>query len=67
MKVIENSKENTVDFAKLKPGDCFKWENSLLIKTDYKQDAVDLETGAVYENICGEEITPINAEVRIIN
>ena len=64
MNVIENNK-NIVDFAELEPGDCFRWEGSLLIKTDYKQDAVDLKNGSVYVDMCGDQVTPVNAEVKI--
>lgn len=67
MRVIENNEKNTVDFAELKPGDCFRWGDSLLIRTDYEQDAVDLEDGSTYSNMCGDQVTPVNAEVQIID
>jgi len=67
MKVIENNEENTVDFEELEPGDCFRWKSNLLIKTDCEQDAVDLEDGSTYSDMCKEQVTPVNTEVRIID
>ena len=68
MKVLENNEKNTVDFAELEPGDCFRDEDGdLLIKTDCEQDAVQLSNGIVYGGLCGDMVTPVNAEVQIIN
>lgn len=67
MRVKENNERNLVSFSKLKQGDCFRWSNSILIKTDVEQDAVDLADGVVYSNMCDDMVTPINAEVQIID
>jgi len=67
MKVVRKNEKNEVNFADLKQGDCFKWKGSLLIKIDYEQDAVDLEDGVVYSDMCGEIVYPVNAEVQIID
>lgn len=67
MRVIKNNEKNTVDFAELEPGDCFRWADSLLIKTDQEQDAVDLEDGVVYGDMCRKRVIPVNAEVQIID
>jgi len=65
---IKDAKKETVDYKELEVGDCFRWEDSLLIKTDCGQDAVDLADGSVYSNMCEEEdITPVNAEIQIID
>lgn len=68
MKVIEKSRENTVDFSTLKVGDCFKdGEGDLMMKLDEKQKAVNLSDGCVYGDMCGDAVTPVNAEVQIID
>jgi len=67
MKVVRKNEKKKVNFADLNKGDCFEWVNSVLIKTDYEQDAVDLVDGTVYSGICGEDVYPVNAEVHIID
>lgn len=67
MRIKENNEENTVDFAELESGECFRYQRDLWVKTDYEQDAVCLQDGNVRADMCGEQITPINAEVQIID
>ena len=68
MKVIEKKENNKVDFADLNVGDCFKDDDGdIMIKTDWEQEAVHLATGIVYINQCERMITPVNAEVQIID
>lgn len=67
MKVKENNEKNTVDYEKLEPGDCFRFEDELFIKSDYDQDAVGLKSGHAKCDMCGEQVTPVNAEVQIID
>ena len=66
MKVLENNEKNTVDFADLEPGDCFRVRGDLWIITDYEQDGVCLSNGEARSEFCGDMVTPVNAEVRII-
>ena len=68
MRVRENNEKNTVDFAGLDVGDCFRYknisnpaENGLLIKINRQQNAVRLSDGSEYENMCGIQVTPVNA------
>ncbi len=67
MRVLENNEKNTVDFAKLEPGDCFRWNGELYIKSDCAQEAVCLNSGYHLEDMCGEPVIPVNAEVQIID
>lgn len=68
MRILENNEKNKVDFAELDAGDCFRdCDGELMIKTDWEQDAVSLEDGQVFGNFCGKEVTPVNAEVRVID
>ena len=68
MEINENVEQNTVDFEMLNPGDCFKDEDGdVMIKIDWEQNAVLLRNGVVFSSQCGKMVTPINAEVRIIN
>ena len=74
MRVKENNEKNTVDFAELHVGDCFRYkniinsaENGLLIKINRKQNAVRLSDGSEYEDMCGIQVAPVNAEVQIID
>ncbi len=73
MRIKESNKSNTVDFASLDFGDCFLYRNSdhpsqdgLLIKIEREQDAIRLSDGSEYENMCGIQVTPVNAEVQIV-
>lgn len=60
--------KDKVDFAELKTGDCFiNYDGSLMFKTNYKQSAVDLRDGCLYSGLCGGQVTPVNAEVHIVN
>ena len=67
MRVKENNKKNTVDYADLAAGDCFRYKGDLLIKADYEQDAVCLTDGVAYNGMCGKIVIPVNAEVQIID
>lgn len=67
MRVKENNEKNTVDFEKLEPGDCFRYGGKLHIKSDYEQDSVCLTDGAAHDQMCGNQVTPVNAEVQIID
>lgn len=68
MKIIEKSKKGTVDFSTLKVGDCFKDDDGdLMMKLDEKQKAVGLSNGYVYDDMCSDAVTPVNAEVQIID
>ena len=67
MKVMENNEKNTVDFTELDPGDCFRYGGNLYIKSTCDQEAVRLIDGCAMEEMCGERVTPVNAEVQIID
>lgn len=69
MKVIRKDQEDTtMDFETLGIGDCFIDEaGDLMMKLDEEQDAVDLNNGHVYGNMCGDRVTRVNAEVHIID
>ena len=67
MRVRENNEKNTVDFTTLDTGDCFRYQGDLLIKTNGNQNAVCLGDGGEYDKMCGEQVTPVNAEVQIID
>ncbi len=67
MKVNWNNKKSTIDFANLRPGRCFIYGDCLYIKCNFAQQAVRLTDGAVCFKMCGEQVTPVNAEVRIID
>lgn len=65
MRVRENNEGNTVDFADLEPGDCFRHRGKLWIKANYEQDAICLQDGEMRTEFCGDMVTPVNAEVQI--
>jgi hypothetical protein len=72
MRVIENNEKNTVDFADLEPGDCFRHTtknhvSQLYIKSQCGQEAVGLSDGFALCDMCGDMVTPVNAEVQIID
>lgn len=68
MRIKDKVEKDKVDFAELESGDCFRdCDGELMIKTDWEQDAVSLEDGQVFSNWCGRAVTPVNAEVHIIN
>lgn len=64
---VKETKKHKVDFATLKPGDCFWWDNTLFVKSNYNQRATGLVGGRSLCDMCGEMVTPINAEVHIID
>ena len=66
MKIVKNSKAGKVDFGKLRPGDCFEAWGQLYVKSLKDQDATGLENGDARVNMCGIQVTPVNAEVYII-
>lgn len=66
MKVVRNEKEiKEVNFADLNPGDCFEHEGDLCIKSQYEQDAISLTDGEQYEDMCGDTVILVNAEIHI--
>ena len=67
MRVKENNEKNVVDFGELDKGDCFKWEGNLYIKSACDQEAVGLNDGFALADMCGEMVTPVNAEVQVID
>ena len=67
MKILENNEKNTVDFADLDPGDCFRWDGGLYVKSNCDQEAVSLVDGYALSEMCGEQVQPVNAEVQIID
>lgn len=67
MRVRENNEKNTVDFGELKPGDCFRFEGDLCVKSTHQQNATGLESGDHFYDMCGILVTPVNAEVHIID
>lgn len=67
MRILENNEKNTVDFAELDPGDCFRYEGMVCIKIQIDQDAIVLSNGEVWSGMCGNMVTPVNAEVQVID
>ena len=71
MKVVNDEKrQESVKFEDLRPGECFRWSESvgdILLKTDYEQGAVSLMDGEYYCDLCGEDAFPVNTEVHIID
>ena len=67
MRIKENNEKNTIDYEKLNAGDCFRFENEICVKSDFEQDAIRLVDGQMLSDMCGEMVTPVNAEVQIID
>lgn len=67
MKINESKSNETVDFESLDEGQCFRWQNRLMIKTDIGQDGVCLDNGEILCDMCDDVVTPVNAEVHIID
>lgn len=67
MKVLENNEKNLVDFADLNAGDCFRYRGQVYVKSQCNQEAVGLSDGDAQEEMCGNMVTPVNAEVHIID
>lgn len=67
MKVRSSSEKQKVDFATLKPGDCFMAWDKLYVKSQSKQQATGLENGDARVCMCGIYVTPVNAEIQIID
>ena len=67
MKVRKQNEKKTVDFRNLKPGDCFEAWDRLYVKSTVGQQATGLEDGDGRVNMCGIQVTPVNAEVQIID
>lgn len=63
---VKNKIEKNVNFVDLDAGDCFRWKGGLYIKTDWEQ-AVYLNDGMIITNTCGNMVTPVNAEVQIVD
>lgn len=72
--IIENARPKVIRFSLLNCGDCFRFNNSICLKTesknldnDSKINCVDLADGKFYY-ICNEsEIVPVNTTVEIAN
>ena len=67
MRVKGNNEKNTVDFEDLSAGDCFRYEKNLYVKSSYSQDAIGLSDGHALCNMCDTQVTPVNAEVQVID
>lgn len=67
MKVIRSNERKEVDFSSLKPGDCFEKWDILYVKSEANQQATGLKNGEACVNMCGVYVTPVNAEVHIID
>jgi len=68
MKIVdERKKAKSVDFADLKPGDCFEAWGELYVKSGTNQQATGLRTGLGRHSMCGIFVTPVNVEVHIVN
>ena len=67
MRVMENNEKNTVNFTELDPGDCFRYKGQLYVKSDCGQEAVGLLDGDAICSMCDTQVTPVNAEVQIID
>jgi len=68
MRIVEKSmKKKKVDFKDLNAKDCFRWEDSVYIKINRDQCAIDLADGCMVDDMCGHGVTPVNAEVHIID
>ena len=71
--VIGNDVSNIVmgvDFSTLKPRECFIHKKGLwmkLLDDDNEQAAVCLTTGMYEENMCGETVVPVYAEIDFDN
>lgn len=64
MKVTPRTKEKTmVDYSTLKYGDAFLWNGDVWIKGKQDQAAVNLRTGEMFFNTCGEYIVPVEATI----
>ena len=61
------NEKNTVDYGDLNAGDCFKAWGKLYIKSAFEQGATALKDGEARCNMCGIQVTPVNAEVQIID
>lgn len=70
MRIVNvKAEQESVKFEDLDEGQCFKWgkdDDEVYLKTDYEQDAVNLETGEYFSNLCGEDVFPVDAEVHVI-
>lgn len=64
MKVIPKTKEkNQVNFSKLKAGETFLWHGGIWIKGEFNQSAINLKTGEMFVDNCGEYVVPVEATV----
>ena len=67
MRVHWNSEKDTIDFERMRPGRCFVYYSCLYIKCSFAQQAVRLTDGKVLFDMCGTQVMPTNAEVKIID
>lgn len=60
-------KKQGVDFKELKAGDYFLYDDCLLVKVDPEvgdQQAVDVDNGDHYIEMCGEYVLPVDVEIK---
>lgn len=53
-----------VNFADLKPNDCFLLNNELWMKEEEDQYATNLCTGGIRNNLCGTMVLPVDVEIK---
>ncbi len=53
-----------VDFATLKPRDCFLYMDELCMKAIKDQGAISLSDGAYLYDMCGEYVQPVDVEIK---
>ena len=63
---LPKPKQDTVDYADLENGDTFLYQGNACIKSDIdcEQRAVDLTDGDFYDDMCDQQVIPINAELK---
>ena len=67
MKIVEQIKRlKQIVFDDLNSGDCFYWDGGYYIKTD-EENAVILKTGEITDGFMAEEVTPVEAEIHILD
>ncbi len=66
MRVTKRVEKGEVDFATLKPGDCFEKWGHLYVKSRANEGATGLADGEARVNMRGIYVIPCNAEVHII-
>lgn len=71
MKIVNDKQEATpVKYDNLDVGDCFRLKSDyqgLLVKTDYREGAVNLINGMYYNDLCGTDVYPVKVELHVIS